>query len=163
MYYNDTQELDIELARWGDSSSGANNADFVNQVRLLVEIVRCDVRVSGAMSLNPLDTVLWCCLTAISCNNFAMASQGQAKTTNCSGYFLPVTIKRLHFELTTRIRRWSGPWKTQLLYVCEWWFQTLGFVQPTLVDSIGYHSSHVRHLLSCGEGPTNDHCPSCPH
>ena len=28
---NDTRELDVELARWGNSSTGANNADFVNQ------------------------------------------------------------------------------------------------------------------------------------
>jgi len=31
LYQNDTQELDIELARWGNESNDAHNADFVNQ------------------------------------------------------------------------------------------------------------------------------------
>ena len=31
LYKNDTEELDIELARWGNSSTHAHNADFVNQ------------------------------------------------------------------------------------------------------------------------------------
>ena len=31
MYKNDTLELDVELARWGNKTPGAHNADFVNQ------------------------------------------------------------------------------------------------------------------------------------
>lgn len=31
LYKNDTRELDIELARWGNGSNGAPNGDFVNQ------------------------------------------------------------------------------------------------------------------------------------
>ena len=31
LYKNDTQELDVELSRWGNASSSANNGDFVNQ------------------------------------------------------------------------------------------------------------------------------------